>query len=547
MKLSLSRSIMLALASGAVSLVTVNPSSLQAQSLPYRVEDLGVLAGGGSPTAINATGQVVGWSGSNPARAFVFTDGVGMVELVGPGGRSNSIARDINDAGIIVGEAWGGGTSYHAVRWTGDVGEDLGALSTSSRALGINLDGVVVGDTPVDALDSKAFVFNDPGGMALLVPLNFASHASGINPVGQVTGGMTVGNAYHAYRFTPEVGIEDLGIVPGFLGSFGGAINVSGQVAGSLTSATGNTQRLFRFTDGIGMVELGGFGEENGVSGMNARGDFVGRGRPMTGILRAFLYTDEDGLQDLERLVDWPSPGYRLLYANGINDAGQILGVAFNHNDGRWHIVRLTPKTPVGPLAALSVTPARVEAGGTCMGWVTITQPAPSGGAVVELTSGDPGVVNVPGSVAIAEGQRHASFAAATLSVGSVTTIQVTASYQGQLRAATVEVIPAAPTDVGGQPEVPFIVRVAAPGPNPARRSAVIPYELSRSSYVRLRLYDVAGRIVRTLVDSPQAPGLYPVLWDGRNDAGGTVPSGAYFYRIHVGAFQCGGKLVFVR
>jgi probable HAF family extracellular repeat protein len=149
---------------GLVCLLIVGPSLLQAQTFPYTVEDLGALPGETHviPFGVNATGQVVGGSGFY--RAFVFTDGVGMVELFGPGGRPSAIARSINDAGVVVGESWGGGMPFHAVRWTEGVGEDLGVFDESSRAWAINNAGIIVGDTPVDALDTGAFVFTDEGG-----------------------------------------------------------------------------------------------------------------------------------------------------------------------------------------------------------------------------------------------------------------------------------------------------------------------------------------------------------------------------------------------
>ena len=531
---------------GLVGLLGIGPNLLQAESFPYTVQDLGALPGEAYviPFGVNAGGQVVGWSGFY--RAFVFTDGVGMVELLGPGGRPSSIARGINDAGVVAGESWGGGMSYHAVRWTAGLAEDLGAFGVSSRAWDIGSNDVVVGDTPVDALDTDAFILTSGGGAELLVPSLDGSHAYDINEVGQVTGAMIVDNAYHAYRFTPDTGIEDLGAISDFPFTFGKTINISGQVAGMLTSATGNSQRVFRFTDGAGMVDLGGVGESNEVWGMNARGDFVGRGLPTAGLERAFLYTDEGGLQDFSLLID-PALGLRMFYAYDINDAGQIVGLAYESAVGRWLGVLLTPATPTGPLAALSITPVSVEAGGTCAGWVTITEPAPSSGAVVMLSSGDPQIVSVPGSVAIAEGARHASFTAVTSSVTEATSVQVTSDYDGQTRSTTVEVLPSGPTGVGDGPNDVPLLRVHALAPNPTGGVARLEYELSQPSGVRVSIYDVTGRLVRRLVDSPQTAGVYPAVWDGRDRNGSEVPSGAYFVRIQAGAVRHNEKLMLVR
>ncbi|MCD5383574.1 T9SS type A sorting domain-containing protein, partial [candidate division WOR-3 bacterium] len=50
-----------------------------------------------------------------------------------------------------------------------------------------------------------------------------------------------------------------------------------------------------------------------------------------------------------------------------------------------------------------------------------------------------------------------------------------------------------------------------------------------------LSIYDLAGRLVRTLVDMPHSPGIYSVEWDGKDSEGNKVKSGIYFCRLEVG------------
>jgi hypothetical protein len=81
--------------------------------------------------------------------------------------------------------------------------------------------------------------------------------------------------------------------------------------------------------------------------------------------------------------------------------------------------------------------------------------------------------------------------------------------------------------------------RLHACRPNPFDESTLIRYTLAGRSSVRIRVYDVAGRVVRTLVDAdPQAPGDHSVTWDGRNEKGDRVSSGIYFYRLQAGPFR---------
>ncbi|MDQ1687692.1 MAG: hypothetical protein QOK42_667 [Frankiaceae bacterium] len=317
----------------------------------YRVDDLGALTGDSSSVAwgINASGQVVGWSnGLTGSRAFVYTDGLGMRLLAAPADRPHTLARAINDSGTVVGSATTGGTDLgHAVRWTNGVPRDLGTLGIGpySEAYDINTAGSAVGYSYRDGahLDgTHAFLQTDPSAMVDLTP-GGSAEAHGVNSSGQVAGWQNG----HAFRWQGG-GLTDLGVPTGFSMSFGFAINDVGQVAGSAISASGNTERPFRYTDGVGSVVLGGVGEHNTAFGINSRGDVVGTGRAVAGPIRAFVYTDSGGMVDLNALID-PASGWVLLGASGINDAGQIAAYGFSNLTGLSHALRLTP---VGTVSA---------------------------------------------------------------------------------------------------------------------------------------------------------------------------------------------------
>ena len=75
--------------------------------------------------------------------------------------------------------------------------------------------------------------------------------------------------------------------------------------------------------------------------------------------------------------------------------------------------------------------------------------------------------------------------------------------------------------------------------PNPFNPETSIRYELAAASPVRLEIFDAAGHVVRHLESSTSMPaGVHEVRWNGRDDAGATVPSGVYLYRLRAGAFQ---------
>jgi len=75
------------------------------------------------------------------------------------------------------------------------------------------------------------------------------------------------------------------------------------------------------------------------------------------------------------------------------------------------------------------------------------------------------------------------------------------------------------------------------PSPNPFERTMRYAYAISNQvERVDIGVYDVAGRLIRSLSRGTQAPGQYEVEWDGRDDDGGHVRHGVYFLRANVGS-----------
>jgi hypothetical protein len=100
----------------------------------------------------------------------------------------------------------------------------------------------------------------------------------------------------------------------------------------------------------------------------------------------------------------------------------------------------------------------------------------------------------------------------------------------------------------GTTPPAPFVNSLGQNRPNPFNPETAIPFSLASSGRVIIRIYDIAGRLVRTLVDRPETPGFHIARWDGRTDEGAFTASGVYLYRIQ---YPVGGisamKLIVVR
>jgi len=84
--------------------------------------------------------------------------------------------------------------------------------------------------------------------------------------------------------------------------------------------------------------------------------------------------------------------------------------------------------------------------------------------------------------------------------------------------------------------------------PNPFNPGTVIAYEVPRDARVTLRIFDVSGRLVRTLENAAvRTAGRHEIRWNGRDDRGLNAPSGTYVYRLEAGSFVQTRSMVMVK
>lgn len=286
----------------------------------FQMTDLGTLPGSTSSTAtaINDSGQVVGYSGNH---AFFWDNGV-MTDLGTLPGDTSSTATAINNSGQVVGSS-----GKHGFLWDNSVMIDLGQLLPDPDGFGtgataINDSGQVVGYS-----GKHAFLWQD-GVMSDLGTLGTnecnRSVATAINNNGQVAGSSSeVNSPFCAYLHNISPVVWNNGVmtalpfsVPRGLVTPTG-INDVGQVAGYSQ-------------DDFGPV--GGWIWDNGVAyriylapsfarAINQSGQVVGSRNPVG----AFFW-DQGVTTDIGSL-----PGQSGSSANGINDCGQVVGQSGSH------------------------------------------------------------------------------------------------------------------------------------------------------------------------------------------------------------------------
>jgi len=94
---------------------------------------------------------------------------------------------------------------------------------------------------------------------------------------------------------------------------------------------------------------------------------------------------------------------------------------------------------------------------------------------------------------------------------------------------------------------LPTETRIVGNYPNPFNPSTTIRYTLSNDGSVSIRVYNMLGQEVATLVDAFQKAGEQSVSWHGLNNFGQSVASGLYIYRLQTGNTIMSQKMLFAK
>jgi probable HAF family extracellular repeat protein len=314
-------------------------ASSVAQAAPrYRLTDLGADT---EAVAINEHGQVAGNDNGTQA---VWTAGQ-WSGVQGPGGISPVVVA-INAGGTAVGYQFRDDGMTNGVLWNpGAQGIVLPPLeaSTGTLASGIADDGTVVGtyllpdDTHAAMWQHGTFVDLGTFGGRL-------ASADAIDPSGLVVGGIVEreDGLRHGFLYTGGT-VTDFGALGGAEATVAG-VTRQGRATGSAYKGFLARHTRAYFYDGTALhylPTLGGF-ESHGHA-LNEQGTIVGEAKDANRLTQAFVYRAGQ-IYAIEQLVDNPGQ-WRFVRANGINAAGQIVGLAADRQR-HWHGFLLDPIAP---------------------------------------------------------------------------------------------------------------------------------------------------------------------------------------------------------
>ncbi|MDQ7798713.1 MAG: M14 family zinc carboxypeptidase [Candidatus Edwardsbacteria bacterium] len=100
--------------------------------------------------------------------------------------------------------------------------------------------------------------------------------------------------------------------------------------------------------------------------------------------------------------------------------------------------------------------------------------------------------------------------------------------------------------EYGGR-DLPLSYRLEKAYPNPFGQNTNIKYQILKSEQVSLKIYNIAGQVIRVLVDGNQPAGYYTAVWDGRDAGGRQAANGVYLYQMTSGDFSATGKVMIIR
>ena len=314
---------------------------------------------------------------------------------------------------------------------------DTGAFSVyGSSGAGVNSAGQVTGYSYTSSY-TYAFLFSG-GVLTDLSTLGGSnSYGQAINTAGQVAGyADTVSGDTHGFLYSGGA-MTDIGTLGG-ASSDGLSVNNAGQIAGFSFLPAG-LERAFLYSNGV-MNNLGTLGgTASGAASINNSGQVVGSS--YTGavdpnnipLYHAFIYDTSRGMVDLNTLID-PASGWTLTDARSISDNGNIIGYGFHSGSQRAFLLKLMPLQPV----SLVFSPNPVTVGQATTATVTLSGPAPAGGALVHLTQGGADA----GSNTVNEGQTRASYTLAFAANAATGMTLFTAAYNGVTVLASLSVVP---------------------------------------------------------------------------------------------------------
>lgn len=400
---------------------------------------------------------------------------------------SASAANDVSDDGkTVVGSGF---------RWT----DSTGMQSLDGLAFGVSADGfIVVGEASLNGF-TRAFRWTDSTGLADLGTLGgSSSHSRDISADGSVIVGYSQNSnfQFNAFRWL-NGSMQNLGTLGGNRSTAQG-ISADGKVIVGESLNSSNQTRAFR-TDStnLALINLGTLGGNSSVAqSVNSDGSvIVGYSENNDGKFRAFRWKSFGGMQELGTIGgDWSQ-------AYDVSDDGEIvIGMAPN-SDGQSRAIIWMDST----MQDLNGIYSSLLSNGSILGRAN--------------------AISSDGRFIVGSGYN----AATGLTEAFLLDTDLFTSIDDELSV-----------------NVPEEFTLLQNFPNPFNPSTIIKFSLPENSMVTLKVYNIVGEEVATLLNEVKDRGIHSVNFDASSAVGG-LSSGIYFYKIVSGGFVQTKKMLLLK
>ena len=108
-------------------------------------------------------------------------------------------------------------------------------------------------------------------------------------------------------------------------------------------------------------------------------------------------------------------------------------------------------------------------------------------------------------------------------------------------------IVPPYSLDVNEETNIPIISHLKGNYPNPFNPDTIISFSLKAKEQVSIKVYDIRGRLVKTLIEEQLPAGEHIIVWDGTNNSGNLVASGIYFSKMITEDYRATKKMSLIK
>ncbi|MFN3872515.1 MAG: T9SS type A sorting domain-containing protein [Ignavibacterium sp.] len=420
----------------------------------------------------------------------------------------------------------------------------LGFISpggAGSSAEGVSADGrIVVGSSSAPSNQYHAFMWSQNTGMIDLGTLGgHTSYAYDISDSGNVIAGRSfvslVGNVIRGFRWTPQTGMQDLGTLGGpESGAFAVSSDGSSIAGNSLTTDPFSPTHACIWRDTSGLIDLGA-PSSNSVSFaycISSNGLIVG------GVARFSSVYDHAAIWS-GNWIDLGTLGGNESWAYGISGDGSAVVGSSRTSEGYIHAFRWSATTGMQDLGVLApgYNSEAIDIssdGSTIIGWASNEYGQDravrwkNGGAIEDLNL----------TYASILGNAKLLIARDVSPDGRY--IVGTGYRNGVNEAFILDTSPS--VDVELDSPAPYKFSLAQNYPNPFNPSTKISWQSPVRSWQTLKIYDMLGNEIKTLVNEYRDAGEYNVEFNASD-----LPSGVYYYKLSAGNYYDVKKMIVIK